>query len=599
MGTTLREIVFDIGGGIVDGRPSRRSRPAARPAAASRPSSSTCPSTTSRSCGIGSFMGSGGMIVMDETRCMVDVAKYFMDFMPRGVVRQVRPVPGRHHPALDAARRITDRRGDLADLDQLERLARMVQRTSLCGLGQGAPNPIFSTLRYFRDEYLAHIVDQVCPAGVCAIGEGRWCRHDRPHAPDRRHRRRRDRGAVDPVGRDRERDRHPDACATSTACPTPARAGCASSRSRARRKLTPACTTAVAEGMEVTTNSEQLVEYRRTITEMLFVERNHVCAVCVANNHCELQDLAEELGVDHFELPVINPTVGIDASHPLFAIDHNRCIMCIRCVRVCDEIEGAHTWDVMGRGIDERVVTDLGTPWGESTTCTSCGKCVQVCPTGALFEKGRSIAEGSKERRPFLPYLADQSSQDGGPAMTQADDSPRSGSTAAPAATCRSSTSTSGCSRSPSEPTSSTARWSTARTTRRTSTSASSRAPCRARRTSTRSGWSASGPRCWSPSATARSPPTCPGCATRSASEPLLERAYVENVTLNRGVPTRGRADAAAEGPAGPRVVDGRRLPARLPAVGRPHLCRARRRCSRDGPPTRAAPASAAEEAAP
>jgi bidirectional [NiFe] hydrogenase diaphorase subunit len=171
------------------------------------------------------------------------------------------------------------------------------------------------------------------------------------------------------------------------------------------KKLAPACTTAVAEGMDVKTTSEQLTEYRRTITEMLFVERNHICAICVANNHCELQDLSEELKVDHFELPVINPSVGIDASHPLFAIDHNRCIMCVRCVRVCGEIEGAHTWNVMGSGINERVVTDMGRPWGESTTCTSCGKCVQVCPTGALFEKGRSIAEGSKERRPFLPYL--------------------------------------------------------------------------------------------------------------------------------------------------------------------------------------------------
>ena len=170
-------------------------------------------------------------------------------------------------------------------------------------------------------------------------------------------------------------------------------------------KLTPSCTTAVAEGMEVTTNSDQLIEYRKTITEMLFLERNHICAICVANNHCELQDLADDLRVDHFELPIINPTVGIDASHPLYAIDHNRCIMCVRCVRVCEEIEGARTWGVMGSGLDERVVTDMGTPWGASTTCTSCGKCVQVCPTGALFEKGRSIAEGSKERRPFLPYL--------------------------------------------------------------------------------------------------------------------------------------------------------------------------------------------------
>ncbi len=169
-------------------------------------------------------------------------------------------------------------------------------------------------------------------------------------------------------------------------------------------KLTSACTTLVREGMEVTTTSEQLSKYRRTITEMLFLERNHVCAVCVADNHCELQNLAEDLQIDHFELPDINPTVGIDASHPIFAIDHNRCIMCVRCVRVCAEIEGAYTWDVMGSGIDERVVTDMGSPWGDSTTCTSCGKCVQVCPTGALFEKGHAVGEGSKERRPFLPY---------------------------------------------------------------------------------------------------------------------------------------------------------------------------------------------------
>lgn len=179
-------------------------------------------------------------------------------------------------------------------------------------------------------------------------------------------------------------------------------------------KLTPACTTAVAEGMEVTTVSDQLTAFRKKIIEMMFLERNHICAVCVANNHCELQDMSEALEVDHFELPVIEPAVAIDASHPLFAIDHNRCIMCVRCVRVCGEVEGAHTWGVMRSGIDARVVTDMGTPWGESTTCTSCGKCVQVCPTGALFEKGRSIAEGTRERRPFLPYLR-TFGEEGGP----------------------------------------------------------------------------------------------------------------------------------------------------------------------------------------
>ena len=87
-----------------------------------------------------------------------------------------------------------------------------------------------------------------------------------------------------------------------------------------------------------------------------------------------------------------------------FVMDHNRCILCTRCVRVCDEIEGAHTWDVMSRGVECRVITDLAQPWGQSESCTGCGKCVQVCPTGALYEKGRSVAEMSK-RQQFLPYL--------------------------------------------------------------------------------------------------------------------------------------------------------------------------------------------------
>lgn len=169
-------------------------------------------------------------------------------------------------------------------------------------------------------------------------------------------------------------------------------------------KLLPACTTRVEEGMKVTTTSERLVAYRRQVIEMFFVERNHICAVCVANNNCELQDHARRLGLDHFDLPLVHPSLPVDATHERFGIDHNRCILCTRCVRVCDEVEQAHTWDVAGRGVGSRIVSDLGTPWGISTTCTSCGKCVQVCPTGALFEKGRSVAE-PKARRPYLPYL--------------------------------------------------------------------------------------------------------------------------------------------------------------------------------------------------
>lgn len=169
-------------------------------------------------------------------------------------------------------------------------------------------------------------------------------------------------------------------------------------------KLVPACVAKVSEGMEVTTTSERLNRYRRVILEMLFAERNHVCSVCVSNGHCELQALAFDIGMTHVRVPYRYQRINLDASHPRFTVDHNRCVLCTRCVRVCDEIEGAHTWDLVGRGTNARVITDLNQPWGESDTCTSCGKCVNVCPTGALAIKGNSVAEMSK-RKQFLPYL--------------------------------------------------------------------------------------------------------------------------------------------------------------------------------------------------
>ncbi len=171
-------------------------------------------------------------------------------------------------------------------------------------------------------------------------------------------------------------------------------------------KLLPACTTLVAEGMEVFTDSERLQKYRRMTVELLFAEGNHICSVCVANGHCELQNLSVALGINHIGLPYMNPRREVDASHARFALDPNRCVLCTRCVRVCAEVEGAHTWDVMARGYQSCVITDLHQPWGESASCTSCGKCVQVCPTGALFVKGNAVGEMTKHKG-FLATLAD------------------------------------------------------------------------------------------------------------------------------------------------------------------------------------------------
>jgi bidirectional [NiFe] hydrogenase diaphorase subunit len=163
-------------------------------------------------------------------------------------------------------------------------------------------------------------------------------------------------------------------------------------------KLAPACLTPADEGMVVTTDSPRLRSHRRMIVELLFAERNHVCSVCVANGACELQDLAYAVGMDHVRFPYQHPDLAVDASHPRFSLDNNRCVLCTRCVRICDEIEGAHTWDVARRGAAAQVITDLAQPWGESDTCTGCGKCVHVCPTGALSEKVLSRPERTRQR---------------------------------------------------------------------------------------------------------------------------------------------------------------------------------------------------------
>jgi bidirectional [NiFe] hydrogenase diaphorase subunit len=142
------------------------------------------------------------------------------------------------------------------------------------------------------------------------------------------------------------------------------------------------------------------------IVELLLAERTHTCAVCVQNGNCELQSLAAQLGVDHVRFDYLHQPLAMDASRERFAQDHNRCILCQRCVRVCAAVEGAQTWDVSGRGVASRVVADLDRPWGESTSCTDCGKCVQLCPTGVLFRKGATVGEMVKERAFLLRILA-------------------------------------------------------------------------------------------------------------------------------------------------------------------------------------------------
>lgn len=177
-------------------------------------------------------------------------------------------------------------------------------------------------------------------------------------------------------------------------------------------KLLPACTTKPQEGMVVHTHTDRLVEYRKMMLELLFAEWNHICAVCVMNGHCELQGVAAAEGMTSVRFDYLSPDLPMDASHERFVLDHNRCILCARCVRVCDEVEGAHTWDVGNRGVNSKLVADLNQAWGDSASCTSCGKCVQVCPTGALFKQGATVGEMEKDTE-FLPWILGRRKRNG------------------------------------------------------------------------------------------------------------------------------------------------------------------------------------------
>jgi bidirectional [NiFe] hydrogenase diaphorase subunit len=179
-------------------------------------------------------------------------------------------------------------------------------------------------------------------------------------------------------------------------------------------RLLPACTTPIQDGMSIKSVSDKLTLYRRMAVELLLVERNHVCSVCVSNGHCELQSLAQSLGITHVRYAYNSPRVPVDMTHPRFVLDHNRCILCTRCVRVCAEIEGANVWEVSSRGIRSRLVCELKDDWGSAHNCTNCGKCVQACPTGALAEKGFPVHEMVKQAELVTRLAVQKSHQPNG-----------------------------------------------------------------------------------------------------------------------------------------------------------------------------------------
>ena len=167
MGTTLREIVEEIGGGIPNGKKFKAAQTGGPSGGCIPAEHLDVPIDYDNLKEIGSMMGSGGLIVMDEDTCMVDIAKFFLEFTVDESCGKCTPCRIGTRRMLEILEKITKGQAEMEDLDKLEELCRHLQSASLCALGQTAPNPVLSTLRYFRDEYIAHIVDKKCPAGVC------------------------------------------------------------------------------------------------------------------------------------------------------------------------------------------------------------------------------------------------------------------------------------------------------------------------------------------------------------------------------------------------------------------------------------------------
>ncbi len=167
MGTPLREVIYDIGGGIPNGKKFKAVQTGGPSGGCIPAEHIDIPIEYDTLISIGSMMGSGGMIVMDEDNCMVDIAKFFLEFTVDESCGKCPPCRIGTKRMYEILERITQGKGELSDLDKLETLANSIKQSALCGLGQTAPNPVLSTLRYFKDEYLAHVIDKKCPAGVC------------------------------------------------------------------------------------------------------------------------------------------------------------------------------------------------------------------------------------------------------------------------------------------------------------------------------------------------------------------------------------------------------------------------------------------------
>lgn len=177
---------------------------------------------------------------------------------------------------------------------------------------------------------------------------------------------------------------------------------------KGQRVLQTACTFPIMDDMEVQTESPRVVAARKLVLDLLFSERNHYCPYCEMSGDCELQSLGYRYGLNHWVYPTYLHPFPVDASHKYLLMDHNRCVLCGRCIRACGELAANHTLGLRQRGANTMIHADMGLPWGEST-CVSCGTCAQVCPTGTLTDK-RSAYTGKSAQLQYIKSACSQCS---------------------------------------------------------------------------------------------------------------------------------------------------------------------------------------------
>jgi formate dehydrogenase alpha subunit len=389
------------------------------------------------------MLGTGAMIVTDERDCMVDATRRLLRFYVDESCGKCTPCRIGTRQMFDILQQIAAGEGELEDIDRLETMGESVRETSLCGLGQAAANPVLSTIRHFRSEYEAHIIEKRCPAHACSgrTREARRIGHGYPPASTTGLSRRtierdlgRDRagllgpgrpprGAALPAlrsGADGEGTVMPEdvsltiddlevtAAAGATILEAAKQAGidiphlCSDPRLAPTaacrlciveidgdRGVQTSCTRTVSPGMVVRTRTERTRSLRRATLEMFLSEHRVVCPTCDMDGECLLQDYAYEYQGDGTRLPNVALPYGLDnytTGNKAIEYDPSKCVRCQLCVRFCREVQMAEALALRGRGGEVQVTTGFDVELNRST-CELCGGCVNICPTGALYDR--------------------------------------------------------------------------------------------------------------------------------------------------------------------------------------------------------------------